>query len=365
MAKPYIVRPELTEDDVISEIINGPVKISDLMRRSGKTRGELRGLVSKYAPKDKIKLPSRAKLNLLPVAPVRASLAEGGTTLAPPAVKPPAAAPAPPRPIPSGILQTLIGGGCALIGVALGLCNAIMNCQFGASFGHDWWSCLVLGGVGLAIDGGALLFLPAAGALAEQRRYVLCLAAFLSWLPFVALSTGAAIGFASSNIGDSLQARDSVIQHRRALDTELSRAQAERGKITEDRDPQIIEQQIQIEQGKVPLANWKSSNNCTSVTLSGPFCMALNQERAAKSSAEQRIKLDAKISELSTKIAELPPISAKDPAAEQIAQMAFGLVTTEQVRSYLVRCLAIIPGFASILLAIARALLRKSEERRG
>jgi hypothetical protein len=336
------------KDDVACDLRNGWKSLSALESKHGlsiKIIGDLQKQIDPHHKNKQIKLPSRKGLNLLPV-------------VSPPVAKPSAAAPAPPRPIPSGILQTLIGGGCALIGVVLGLCNTLMNYQFGASFGHDWWSCLVLGCVFLAIDGGALLFLPAAGALYEQRRKVLCLAAFLSWLPFLALSTAASLGFASSHIGDSLQARDSVIQHRRALDTELSRAQAERGKITEDRDPQVIEQQIQIEQGKVPLANWKSSNNCTSVTSSGPFCLMLNQERAAKIAAEQRISLDVKIRALSTEIATLPPISAKDPAAEQIAQMAFGLVTTEQVRSYLVRCLAIIPGFASILLAIARALLR-------
>jgi hypothetical protein len=339
-----LVRPKLSEDEVKAIVGTGNFKPSELIEQSGLSRARVRKIIAD-TPHTKLTMPSRKGTNPVAAAPVSAP-------------KPRASEPPPlPGEPQSPIIRRFIGAGILLVAVGFGIGGGIMNYRFGVSFGQDDASRLVLGGLTILIDGGALLLFAAAGYLREQKNS-LWMWALLIWLICWGLSIGAGLGYQSSNIGDSLQSRDSVIQNRRVLVAELSRAEADRGKITEGRDPQAIEQQIQIEQGKVPSKNWASSAYCTSVTLSGPFCMALNQERAAKAAAEQRIELDAKIRKLSTEIAALPPVSAKDPAAEQIAAMSLGFLTAEQVRGYIVRCLAIIPGFASILLAIARTLLR-------
>jgi hypothetical protein len=345
MAKLRVVQPSLTKDEVIVEIKDrGNVNVANLMARSGMTRGVVRGLIRDYAP-DKIKLQSRKRLNLIPE----------------PEIAEPIPAPPPIPKTPASIMPRLIGAGCALIALAFGAGNAIMNYRFGASFGQDALSSVILGCLGLAIDGGALLLLPAAGALGEQRRYGLCLMAFLSWFPFVALSTGAAIGFAGSNIGDSLQDRAKVVESREAMKSAINLAQKERLRIMSTDSPEAIEIRIQNERGRLSGNNsLKTSKDCTDITLqiSAVVCSTLTQLRLDKVEAENRIRLDDKIHQLAKRLEDVPAIASKDPAAEQISQMSLGLVTPDQVRSYLVRCIAIIPGFASLLLAFARTLLR-------
>lgn len=264
--------------------------------------------------------------------------------------------PAPKRPAIS-IMPRLIGVGCGLIALAFGAGNAIMNYRFGASFGQDELSSMILGGLGLAIDGGSLLLLPAAGALGEQRRRGLCLLAFLSWVPFVGLSTVAAMGFSASNIGDNLQGRETIVKRRSDLETELSSAKTERLKITEIRDPASLEQQIQIAQTSVPRVEWTRSSECRSVTIS-VSCLDLVRLRESKATALRRVDLDGHIHDLSEKVAALPAVASKDPGADHIAKLSFGLIAPDQVENFRVIGFACMPSSSGLLLAFARTLLK-------
>lgn len=351
MAKPlHIVRPQLTEDEIRAALVaDGITKVSVVRDKFGLSRAVARRLVAEVGetPKAAVKPPAQPKPKPVTVAPT--------------IVNPPE--PVPVKPKPSRASHRLIGASCGLGGLALGAGGMVMNWCFAYSFGHDVFSSTVLGLIGVAIDWIALWLLPAAGALGEQRRIrwlpaPMSVLACVAWLPFVTLSTVAAMGFAGSNIGDSVQAKGDVIQHKERLGAELAAARIKRWQIVENGNPLVLEQQIQIAQGKVPAKNWKDSDHCTNVSASGPFCEELNGLRKAKAMAEGRDQLDKDIHDLTEKISKMPSIAAADPAADQISQMTFGYVTAEQVENYRVRGLAIVPGFASILLTFTRALLR-------
>ena len=339
--RPYIVSPPLTEEDVISEIRNGNVKVSKLMRMSGFSRYTVRRLVANHAPKDKIKLPARQRLNLIPVA------------------KLPATSAAKPRPISKPIIRRLIGAAVFFTAIVFAAGNGFMNFQFGASFGHDESSRMVLGWVVFAADLGALFLFATAGYLREEGHYFLAFLALLSWALCLGLSGGSALGFASGNIADSLQARGAVPEQRDSLTALKKRVVAYREAITETGDQKILENQMNLALGSVPNKNRISSEDCTKPTISAELCRDYNRFHDAYVAAVSRDALDEQIASLTAKISALAPISSKDPGADQISQMAFGAVTAEQVRSYLVRGLALIisisPGF---ILAFVRALLR-------
>ena len=344
MAKrPYIVSPPLTEEDVASEARNGNRKVSNLMKRSGLSRGIVRRIVDDN-PSDAVSAPKRQKRNLLPVDI--------------PTPKPPADR-AKPKPISKPIVRRIVGAAVLVTAIVFAAGNGFMNFQFGASFGHDESSRMVLGWVVFAADLGALFLFATAGYLREEGHYFLAFLALLSWALCLGLSGGSALGFASGNIADSLQARGSVPEQRDSLTALKKRVVAYREAITETGDQKILENQMNLALGSVPNKNRISSEDCTKPTISAELCRDYNRFHDAYVAAVSRDALDDQITSLTAKIAALAPISSKDPGADQISQMAFGAVTAEQVRSYLVRGLALIisisPGF---LLAFVRALLR-------
>lgn len=335
----------VSQDDVIAEIRTGSFKEASLIKRSGLSRARVRKLIAEHAPATRIKLPSR---KMLPAVVQTPSL--------PPPI-PVAAQEAP-------LLPWLIGGVCGLIGAGFCVGNAIMNLRFGVSLATDDTSRWVLGGLSLAIDLGAFVLLAAAEYLWENRRYrwlppPLCLCTFLTWLLCVGLSIGAALGFASSNVGDALQARGTVAEQRVALTEQKTRAETDRRAIGATGNPQVLENQMIVALGSVPTKNRASSKDCSEPTLSAAVCADYNRLKDAYTAAKARSDIDAKIGTLTAQIAALPAIGAKDSGAEQIAQMSFGLATPEQARNYLMRCFAIISVIGSgLLLAIARSMLR-------
>lgn len=333
----------VSQDDVIAEIRTGSFKEASLIKRSGLSRARVRKLIAEHAPTTRIKLPSRKMLPAVVQVP---------------SLPPPVPADAAP------ILPWLIGGVCGLIGAGFCVGNAIMNLRFGVSLATDDTSRWVLGGLSLAIDLGAFVLLAAAEYLWENRRYrwlppPLCLCTFLTWLLCVGLSIGAALGFASSNVGDALQARGTVAEQRVALIEQRSRAETDRRAIGATGNPQVLENQMIVALGSVPTKNRVSSEDCTKPTLSATVCADYNRLKDAYTAAKARADIDTTIATLTMRIAALPAIGTKDSGAEQIAQMSFGLATPEQARNYLMRCFAIISVIGSgLLLAIARSMLR-------
>lgn len=334
-SKLKLVKPPLDDERRKQLIIdiNAGTSTKELEDEYGLTRQQVRTLQAKH----KITLPSRAKLT--PVSN-------------PQAPKPP------PAPVKPPFIQIALATVIILISLTLGGVGLVLNWQFAVTLGQTPLSSNLLGMLGASIDLVTIFIMAVASLLWDQKRWGQFILAIGIGLLCFALSTIAAMSFAASNVGDSLQGREAVANHRNALIDQLNRSKSDRMRITEYRDPQAIEQQIQIEQGKVPASNWRTSDHCTNVTWSGRECLMLNQERAAKGFADQRIKLDAKISEFSTRIAELPPVAVKDPGASQISRLTYGYAGTEEVESFRLIGFAFMPSLAGFMLAFARTLLR-------
>ena len=262
----------------------------------------------------------------------------------------PRTAPTSSRPAAAKPSPVLVFANAAIItgsGLALG--------GVGMSFNIQYWC--TFGGTAFGVAGGAIdavtIFLPANLQLRWGH-----IPFFALWLVCTGLSTIAAMGFSATNIGDSLQGRESVLQHRNAMTAQLASAQSERARIKDDRDPQSLEYQIQMARGRVAPKNLASSKDCTDVTVSGNACLELNQLRDAREAANRRIYLDAEIRTFSGQIAELPPVAGKDPGAEHISTLTAGIVRPEEVDNFRVVGFALMPSLAGFLLAFARTLLK-------
>jgi hypothetical protein len=178
----------------------------------------------------------------------------------------------------------------------------------------------------------------------------------------------AASSFTATNIGDTYAARLKIMQERAALSTKLETLRRDRGAITEGRSPQAIEAAIQQEQPRIPSSNWKSSHGCTSVTLHGNACAAINMLRQAKADAERRNQLDFEIDAAETEFAKLPALVATDPGAEMAARLfttaSLGLVTItpETIQHIRIAGLTIAPATSGLLLFFAGLTWRTRRE---
>lgn len=307
--------------------------ISDLERKHGLPRNILDKLQKKFDPEKKNR----------------------GIVPTPRAPKAPESSPPPLlSAVESRIAQRIYTIGMQGVSLTLGIVGIALNWQFAKSLGQTPLSAQLLGVLGVAIDTAAVFLMPMAAILWDQRRYGQFVLSVVVWLLCAGLSLMAGMSFMAANIGDSLQGREIVTQHRKALNSELSVAQGERGKITEDRDPQVLEEMVQIARGEVPLLNLKKSNDCTDVTTSGTVCVKLNQARSAKRIAERRIELDGRLRSLNEQIASLPPIAVKDPGADYVSKMTAGIIDPDSIEGFRVIGFAAMPSLAGLLLMFAR-----------
>ncbi len=246
----------------------------------------------------------------------------------------------------------------SLIGQAVG---GWINWHYGYSFGgNDPIVSFACGMIGLVVDGGAWLWLPGARALWRKGNYFWSLIAFLAWLPFLGGSTYAALGFVGVHVGDVLQARGSVPELREGLIEQKERAKADRRAILEISNPDVLENQMNLALGSVPRKNRDSSKDCTEPTLSAAYCADYVRLKGAYTAAKARVELDKTIDDLTAKIAALPAVGSKNPAADQLAQITYGRINPEQAGNYQIRWLGIVPGFSSIMLTIGLALCRRT-----
>ncbi|CCD97624.1 hypothetical protein [Bradyrhizobium sp. STM 3809] len=258
-----------------------------------------------------------------------------------------------------------LGLALGLAAITLGGVGLIVNIVFAQSWGAssaitaDVMSVLF----GL-IDVFTIILPTVASHLWTQRKRSSALLAWPIWFGMLTMTLIAASSFAATNIGDNIEQRAKATQESAALRAKLEQMRADRARISETRSPDAIAAAIQQEQPKVPAANWKASIGCTSVTISGKECSAINALRQAKADADRRDKLDAQISAAEDAFAKLPAFSAADPGADMAARL-FTLMTLgalnvapnaiQQIRIF---GLTLAPALSGILLMFAAATWR-------
>lgn len=340
MAEIKFVRPlDQVKGDVVRDLKTNWKSIRDLSRRHGLSAEIVAELRRQHDPQGKCKnVIKAARAARRPVIVVSEPAASSSRTI-----------------------QAVNAWFIWLTALVLGAVGLFFNVQYWYAYGVRafgvFGDAVNYGGIAFGILGGGIdcvtVLLPA--NLSWCWRHV---PLFAVWSLCAVLSWMAAVGFSASNFGDSLQARGTVVEHRKALNDELASVRAERAKITEDRDPQVLEERIQIERGKVGKPVLERSNNCKDITLpaSAAACAAVSELRGAKRMAELRIELDDRLHRLTEEVANLPSISAMDPGAATISRLSFGRVEAGLIENIRVFGFALVPSLAGFLLAFARTL---------
>jgi hypothetical protein len=172
-----------------------------------------------------------------------------------------------------------------LFSTAVGLTGVglVMNARFASSFGQTVEAAVLLATIGLAVDVLAVV-LPTVAAQLWQRRSIMAAgAAWTIWVAALSMTLLAAMGFASTNIGDAVAGRAKVAGESSALSERIGRLRSERVAISEMRSIAAIEVELQRAQPEAQ-AVWRATNGCRDVTrvTSGRACEKVLELRGAR-----------------------------------------------------------------------------------
>jgi hypothetical protein len=255
-----------------------------------------------------------------------------------------------------------------LFAIALGLLavGLVMNARFAASFGQTAEAAALLAAIGLAVDLLAVV-LPSVGVQFWHRRSLLpAVSAWTIWLAVLTLTLLAAMGFASTNIGDAVAGRAKIANERTLFTERIDRLRLERAGISEMRTVAAIDVEMQKAQPDAQWV-WRATDGCRDVTrpASARACATVLEVRQAHAAAARRDAIDAELRDLQTKLAVLPAIAAADPqattASEMIVWVSAGTFNPAPHDMARLRALglALMPSLAGIIGMLALALMRR------
>jgi len=247
--------------------------------------------------------------------------------------------------------------------VGLTIVGLIMNARFAASFGQSVEAAVLLATIGLAVDMLAVVLPTVAAQLWHRRSIMAAGAAWTIWMAALSMTLLAAMGFASTNIGDAVAGRAKVASESSALTDRIGRLRSERSGIAETRSTAAIEVELQRAQPEAQ-AVWRATNGCRDVTriTSGRACEKVLELREALATAERRDGLDAELRAAEGKLATLPAIALADPqattAAEVLAWLSAGAFKPAPGDISRLRALglALTPSMAGLLAMLAISL---------
>jgi hypothetical protein len=259
------------------------------------------------------------------------------------------------------------GAAAVLFATALGLAaiGLTMNARFAASFGQTTEAAVILAAIGLAIDVLAVVLPTAAVLLWCHRARATTVLAWTIWLVALAMTLLAAIGFASTNIGDSVAGRARIAGEDRALAERVERLRAERAGIVDTRAEGAIEAALQAAQPGAQSV-WKATSGCHDVTLpaSARACATVLQLREDLATVKRRDAIDAELHAAEARLASLPAINAADPqataAAEIVGWLSAGRISpaAHDIDRLRTIGLTITPALAGLVAMLALSLVR-------
>ena len=251
---------------------------------------------------------------------------------------------------------------------ALGLTavGLVMNARFAASFGQTAEAALLLAAIGLAVDLLAVV-LPSVGVQFWHRRSLLAAAsAWTIWLAVLVLTLLAAMGFASTNIGDAVAGRARIASESALLTERIGQLRRERAGISEMRPVGGIEIELQKAQTEAQ-AVWRITDGCRDVTrpASARACAPVLELRQAHATAARRDAIDTELRDLQAKRAALPAVATADPqattAAEVVTWLSAGTFNpaADDVARLRALGLALMPSLAGLIGMLAMSLTRR------
>jgi hypothetical protein len=265
----------------------------------------------------------------------------------------------------SGSDYSRAGTGSVLIVLAFILAGVglAINASFAGSLGKTAQAAILLAALGIVADALALVLPTVAWQLWRDCRRSVAAIAWITWTLTLCIALMAAIGFAATNIADTIAARGQVIVEHEQLGERIERLRAERRSIDEPRAPAVIEAQIQRAQPAAQ-AVWKATSGCHDVTLpkSGQACAEVLKLRQALGAAQRRDVLELELKETEAQFRNLPALATADPQAETTAKLVAwltrGVVTSSPKDVHLVRIMGImlLPQLAGLVLMLGIAL---------
>lgn len=217
--------------------------------------------------------------------------------------------------------------GILAAGVLLAV-SAAMNWRFGVSLGRTEFDGMIYGSASAAADCLKALIPFFLFAAIRNRMWSQAIAAAVVGTVVVSYSLTSALGHAALNRLDVSGKRQAEASTYKDLRADLGRAQEQAGWIPKHRP--MLSVQADIDAAKTDAA-WRYTNGCKKVT--GPkgrsFCQSYHNLQAEFAAADQAAALEAKISELTSKLGKSKGgsvMAEADPQAAVLAKLA-GTIT--------------------------------------
>jgi hypothetical protein len=225
----------------------------------------------------------------------------------------------------SAFQRWAIGGICLIVSLVILYVSASMNYRFGFSLGKTEEDGLLYARMSVAADVFKALSPFLLYAAWRARRAIGVTAAVLLWLATTLYALGGALGHAGSNRLDTAGQRSLAADHYKDLRADLKRNQDQLAWIPAHRPPDTVKGEIESLKSKSMLL-WSYSEECVRPDGAGQrkFCGEYHKLRGELGNAENAAKFNAKIDEISAKLADTKTSAAtteSDPQASIISRM--------------------------------------------
>lgn len=219
----------------------------------------------------------------------------------------------------------LIGGICLIVSLVILYVSASMNYRFGFSLGKSEEDGLLYARMSVAADIFKALSPFLLYAAWRARRVIGIGAAILLWLATTFYALGGALGHAGSNRLDTVGQRSLAADHYKDLRADMKRNQDQLAWIPAHRPADTVKGEIEALRSKNMLL-WSYSEECVRPEGKGQreFCANYHKLRGELGNAESAAKLNTKIDEISSKLADTKSSAAtteSDPQASIISRM--------------------------------------------
>jgi hypothetical protein len=211
-----------------------------------------------------------------------------------------------------------------------------LNVSFLWSFGRTFQAGVIFASIGLVIDGATLILPSVVGGLFARRCYLLGMLAAALYAMAATMTILASIGFAATNIGDTVSGRTAALFERTGSEEALARLKAERNRLPPFAP--TSEQGVAAVQAAIALAILSRDQACG---RAGRTCRRRETELTERQSelmkarkdmalTAQAAALDAKLGEAEGALKAVPPLAVADPqiegAIDVIAWISRGVV---------------------------------------
>lgn len=249
----------------------------------------------------------------------------------------------------------------AILATILVIVGFYVNSAFLFAFGHSSDASILLAALGLTIDGLTLVLPSAVTQLWMQGRHTWAITTGCVTVMAFAMTLLTTTGFVSTQVGDAVTGRNAIASQRAAIVEDRARLKAERAGL----------QFTPTTERAVTAAEKARDQECGRV---GPNCRErvaeLNAALRNKALTDRAVELDAGITTLTAKLANLPAIATADPQIEGATTLVTWLsagrlpLTGHDIAMVRTFGLTVTPALAGLLFALALMLWQPGTHRR-